>query len=57
MTAATAPSTSYHYVNELDTEASALEVQRWILHLAGRPVDCRCVICTTLHTTGEHDAF
>lgn len=36
-----------------DTPALAMDFQTWILHLAQRPVNCRCVICETIPETQE----
>lgn len=47
------PLQTYEYIGS-DTEQSALGVQSWILHLASRVSDCRCTICVTTQSTGEH---
>lgn len=56
MTTATANTTEY-IGQHGETIDLAMEFQCWILHLAHRPVNCRCAICRTVLIeleTGHH---
>jgi hypothetical protein len=57
MTAALSTSTAGFNGQHGDTPALAMDFQTWILHIAQRSVNCRCVICETIpETQGARDA-